>query len=428
MVTSSVLGTSRRSRALRAAFAGSVIAAATALLMPARASAAPGICAASLNVDVHYCLQDPPDPILAAGGVNCPSTTDTLALQVGDVVTLTLEVRNDSQYQNPPLMGVPKGHLQTGATFDIAYACSASTCNPGEIMPGVFQFNGATVIGDAAGPPLHAAFADHANGTGTLTITSTIDPAPLVEPKAYLVQLKLTVLAKPPVPPSDGMTIFARGEANPTALLIDDPLCLPGLTGTGEGSTSALFAAPPPLQPCAHPNKQTIKIDEFPNDLEETINNVAFQLPGYDPSANALVFGYQNANGLVDSASWTVPAGGFLLKTTKPSGLRVFDYTTPPAACTNGVPGILQATLYEYANDKWCLRNFKACEDLEAGQNPLPMDHVMWMFITTGGKTFQGPNTHTDPPYLKDATWKMFPLNAPFPGKQWQLPLTAWKK
>lgn len=408
--TSASFGSTRRG------IAAAILVAASMVWSAQKADAQ--ICTAALDVDVHYCLNGN-----GCGGPP-PAGTDTLDLQVGDPVTITLEVTNDSQFQSDPaapLNDPPGGRLQGTvpaplggqAVFEIHYACTTSLCAAGQVLTNVFTFNSATVLADAGG---NASFMDvPGTGTGLLTITNAGVPYASGDLNGkFLVQINLTVANKPAV-----NTIFARGEGNPPAFLIDDPQanpgdtawCLAGLTGTGEGSTVAVFGGGGDLEPCWHPNKQVILIDKTAG-LEDVDHRVAFRKSPYDPSVETLTFGYEHLGAPVFNFP-TIPAGCFKLVAAP---LLTYKFDPAPAQCQGlGIQGSETKLQLIAPPDKWCL-DFNAVANFNT---LLPTDKMMQMTVTTAGMSFAGP---------PNATWKTLPPNfvPPQLARQWYLPTSAW--
>lgn len=370
------------------------------------AHAMPDECTAAADVDIHYCDDDTDlNPAYVP-------TCDSMAMVDGDTVTVTVEVANNSHFNR----GVgdpdpPAAKLQVGETLQVHYACTGSSC----ATPLANWFTFDSVVYVAPG----VSFTDDGNGTtGTITIV-----APGVDyPRGLAASIKLArVSLTAHKPPGTGV-VFARSEGSPSALLVTDTtvvpppgyFCLPGLTGTGEGSTAGRFLADEqPLDVCQHSNKQMITIDWRNTDLEYSNSRIGFPLAGYDPSIDPLSFGYATASGSVYTYP---PISGFV-----PVSSKCWRYLAPDT--TFAPPGIKSARLCEIAADKWCL-DVKGFADFNAA---LPGDRVMWMTVATGGSNFAGPKT---PDYLADATWLTLPPGASPPqlANQWYLPQTAWKK
>lgn len=381
---------------------------AAAMLLSSGREAAAQVCTAALDVDIHYCLIP----------ADCPGV-NTLDLKDGDKVTLTVEVTNDSQYQNPGPIDPPAGHLQgptavppsNQAIFKVFYACSASTCFAGQELANWFTFNSVDIL-----QPGFVSYADDGNGfSGTITVTNDLAyAAHVVNNGKFLVKIHLTANQ----PPGTGQ-VFARANGSPAAFLITDPLCLPGLTGTGQGSTAAVFGGPQDiLEPCQHPNKQVIQINQFgpTKILEKSTNRVAFRISPYDPSANTFTFGYEDAGGTV--FQWMLAVGDLVKQA--PGSYLFLDKN----ARNKPGGGVERAHLIQDPKepDKWCL-SFIGFGDFNAS---LPTNEVMWMFVSTAGKTFVGPKS---PPYMQTATWKTSPANfiPPQNAHSWYLPTSAWK-
>lgn len=397
--------------AARRALAAGCITAALLLVAAAPARAIDN-CTAEASVDVHYCDDDTDlNPAFTP-------TCNPLDIQDGDTVTITVEVLNTSSFNRMPAdpTDPPSAELQVGQTVSVHYSCTASTCGAGQVLANWFVFNSVEWLAPGV------SFSDDGNGqTGTITIIAPGVSFPRSDTMTHkLVRLKLTA-ASPPATP--GATVFARAEGSPALLLITDDAaptppdtyqCLPGLTGTGEGSVAGLFGANnDKLEVCQHPNKQVITIDWRTTQLERSNSRIGFVLPGFDPATSSLAFGYANSGGSV----FTYPAvSGFVQKTAK-----CWRYRDPNAR--SSPPAVSSARLCEIAPDKWCL-DVQGFADFNAS---LPNDRVMWMTVDVNGTdVFAGPKT---PDYAQDATWLTIPPAAAPPqnANLWFLPQTAWQ-
>lgn len=366
-------------------------------------------CTAQADVDVHLCDDDTDlNPAFTP-------TCNSMDIQNGDTVTLTVALRNDSDFnRGAGDPDPPSAILQVGQTMTVHYACSASACIvPGQLLPGWFTFSSVEYISTGL------SFADDGNGaTGTITIIAPGLAFPRGDSSPVkLLRIRLTANE----PPGTGV-VYSRAEGSPTIMRVTDDVvvpapgyyCIAGLTGTGEGTTAGRFGADDePLDVCQHPNKQVITVDWRSTELEHSNSRVGFVLPGYDPATATVSFGYETASGPVYTYP---PIGGF--QQVSPMCWR---YPAPGQAATT--PGIRSARLCEIAPDKWCL-DVKGYADFNAS---LPSDRVMWMSVTTGGSTFVGPKM---PDYLADATWLTVPpgFSPPQQANQWYLPQTAWQK
>ncbi len=274
---------------------GAAGATALALLVaaPAPEAAAQQLsCTAALDVDVHYCLDESPA---------FPQTCDPLNMQDGDTVSITVEVTNDSSHNvPPPPPDPPSGRLQVGQSFKVFYACSASTCSPGQELPGWFGF----VAVDYVEPGM--SFSDDGNGfSGTLTVT-----APVVYPEADAMGrhvLRIRTIAHMP-PAIENSTVFARSEGTPAALLVTDNHCLAGLTGTGEGSTGGRFGGL--VKNCGNRGRIVLKNPPALDLLSISLRSLSPL--SVDPSTEMVTLEVTNANGVCFSTS--LPAGAVVLK------------------------------------------------------------------------------------------------------------------
>ena len=274
-------------RIVRGTLAGALVVAGM-IALPAPQAAAQLACSAALDVDVHYCFDESPA---------FPPTCDPLDMKDGDTVTLTVEVTNDSQHNaGPPPADPPEGRLQVGQTFTVFYACNASTCAAGQRLPGWFSFVGVDYIE----PGL--SFSDDGNGySGTITVTAPVVYAEGVDLPRRVLRIRTTAHMPPA---TNGSIVYARAEGTPAALLVTDSHCLPGLTGTGEGSTAGKFGTT--IQQCGNTGRIT-----FPKPTKEGSVSAALrtsdtgQLTAADPPAQGVVLTVANANGVCFSQ--TIP-------------------------------------------------------------------------------------------------------------------------
>lgn len=318
------LGISRPLLAARRALVAGLTAAALTAFPTGRA-AAQLACTAALDVDVHYCLDESPA---------FPQTCNPFDMQDGDTVTLTVEVTNDSQHNaGPPPADPPAGRLQVGQKFTVFYACNASTCNAGERLPGWFGFVGVDYIE----PGL--TFTDDGNGfSGTLSVT-----APVVYPEGVATPrkvLRIRTTANMP-PATQGSIVFARAEGTQAALLVTDNHCLPGLTGTGEGSTAGQFGSVTPS--CGNTGRITLSTQTKLGTVNVALRtDDTGQLAATDPPAQGIVLGVTNANGACFAQSVAPNAPGW---TSDGS------YRNPDAAVRQcKQPGIKSITLRKRAS------------------------------------------------------------------------------
>lgn len=285
-------------------------------------------CSAALDVDVHYCLDD---------GPGFPATCDPIDIKDGDTVTLTVEVTNDSQHNSgPPPADPPAGRLQVGQDFTVFYACSASTCTAAERLPGWFSF----VAVDFVEPGL--AFSDDGNGySGTLTVTA---PVLYVEGDAMPRRvLRIRTLAHMP-PAIQNSIVFARSEGTPAALLVTDSHCLPGLTGTGEGSTAGKFGGETSV--CGNNGRIVLASKTAKTDQGSISASLRGPLAVIDPPTQDVTLTVSNANGICFTQ--TVPAGSSGW-TVRP-GTISYDNPDGDVSARGTTPGIASITFRERAS------------------------------------------------------------------------------
>lgn len=370
-------------------------------------------CTAAMDHDIHYCNDDTDiDPTFSP-------TCAPLGIQwaeggvPGDVVTVTVEIRNDGEFQgvaSPQLPASPPGaELVAGTTIAVFYACSDPTCEGGQELPDWLVFESVAY----AHPDV--TFADDGNGySGTLTILNDIpfpqgDPAP-----QKLVRINLKAgerLPDGPVHPNailyarSGQPGVAPFDASANALKVMDPDCpLAGPLGGGQGTTAGQLMPAPldgGLGVCAHANKQTIKIDKSGN-LDFGSSRVSFHFPGYDPGSCDLTFGYDNLVG-----------GPFAFPTLMPGDLqkagKCYIYQDKNASNAGGIQRA-QVCPLNSDPDRWCL-TIKAHGDL-AG---ILQDPEMPITIDTCGNSYAGPQA---PPHAP-------PVWTPGAGN-WTLPKAVW--
>lgn len=285
-------------------------------------------CSAALDVDVHYCLDD---------GPGFPPSCDPIDIQDGDTVTLTVEVANDSQHNSgPPPADPPAGRLQVGQQFKVFYACSASTCSAAERLPGWFSF----VAVDFVEPGL--SFTDDGNGSsGTVTVT-----APVVYPEGDAVPrhvLRIRTLAHMP-PAIPNSIVFARAEGTPAVLLVTDGHCLPGLTGTGEGSTAGKFGGEKSV--CGNNGRIILASKTAKADQGSITASLRGPLAMIDPPTQDVTLTVSNANGICFTQ--TVPAGSSGW-TVRP-GTTSYDNPDGDVSARGATPGIASITFRERAS------------------------------------------------------------------------------
>ena len=303
----------RRARGVR----GGVVAAllmAGMMASPAPEAAAQVLqCSAALDVDLHYCLDDTD---IGFPGQSC----NPLDMMDGDTVTITVEVTNDSQHNQNPPPDPPAGQLQVGQTFKVFYACSASTCNAGQELPGWFTF----VAVDFAEPGV--SFADDGNGfSGTITITA---PVLYLEGDATprkILRIRTTANMPPAI---ENSTVFARAEGSQAALLVTDNHCLAGLTGTGEGSTAGQFGGI--VKNCGNRGRIVLKNAPALDFLSIALRPLAMVF--VDPSNQVVTLEMSDADGVCFST--TLPAGSITLKGS------YYRYTNNDAKNSGGIKKI----------------------------------------------------------------------------------------
>lgn len=390
-----------------------VVTAAGALAFAPSAAAQVTACTAAMDHDVHYCNDDTElDPSFSP-------TCDPLGIRWGDagadgdVVTLTVEARNNSEFQGG--MGAtlpvspPAAELVEGTEITVLYACREATCADGTELPGWLVFESIAY----AHPDVR--FSDDGNGfSGTLTIDDDIPFAQGDPSSVKLVRLNLRAGERLPAGPVNPDSIlYARsgqpstgsmdGSAN--ALSVMDPECpISDLLGGGQGTTAGRLM-PAPLDAglgvCAHANKQTIKVRKS-GDFEFASSRVSFHFPGYDPSSCDLTFGYDNLVG-----------GSYAFPTLLPGDLekagKCYIYQDKNADDGGGIQRA-QVCPLNSDPDRWCL-TIKAYGDLDR----ILQDPEMPMTIQTCGNSYAGPLA---PPH-DDPLWTTS-------GSTWTLPKAVW--
>lgn len=367
-------------------------------------------CTAAMDHDVHYCNDDTDlDPSFAP-------TCDPLALRwgepgtPGDVVTITVEVRNDSEFQGAVApVGPPAGELAAGTLLKVFYACSEPTCLDGEEHPDWLALQSIAYVHP------DASFSDDGNGySGTLSVDRDILFARGDTATLKLARIELAAGERHPSGPVDpNAIIFARAgqpgepsfDDSANAIEVMDGECpISGPLGGGQGTTAAQLQPAPidrGLHVCAHANKQMIKVDHS-GSLDYGNSRVAFLFPGYDPSSCDLTFGYDNLVG-----------GAFAFETLQPGDLqkagKCYVYQNKDAPDVGGVQRA-QVCPANSDPDKWCL-NIKAYGDLDA----ILQDPEMPITISTCGQDYAGPN----PPVHGDPLWTSS-------GRTWTLPKAVW--
>lgn len=369
-------------------------------------------CTAAMDHDVHYCNDDRDlDPSFGP-------TCDPLGIRwadagaMGDIVTLTVEVRNDGEFQGgstvlPP--SPPEAELVAGTEISVFYACREATCDPGQELPGWLEFESVAY----AHPDV--SFADDGNGfSGTLTIEDDIPFARSDTSSVKLARIQLRAGERlPSGPVNPDAVLFARsgqpgvgpmdGSAN--AISVMDAECpISNLLGGGQGTTGGRLV-PAPLDAglgvCAHANKQTIKIRNS-GPMEFAQSRVSFHFPGYDPSACDLTFGYDNLVG-----------GSYVFPTLQPGALeragKCYIYQDKSADDAGGIQRA-QVCPLNSDPDRWCL-TVKAYGDLDT----ILQDVEMPMTIQTCGNSYAGPLA---PPH-DTPLWNVS-------GSTWTLPKAVW--
>lgn len=285
-------------------------------------------CSAALDVDVHYCLDE---------GPGFPPTCNPIDIKDGDTVTLTVEVTNDSQHNaGPPPADPPAGRLQVGQQFKVFYACSASTCTAAERLPGWFSF----VAVDYVEPGL--SFSDDGNGySGTLSVTAPVVYAEGDGTPRHVLRIRTLAHMPPAVPNS---IVFARSEGSPAMLLVTDSHCLPGLTGTGEGSTAGKFGGEKSV--CGNNGRIILASKTAKTDQGSITASLRGPLASIDPPTQDVTFTVSNANGICFTQ--TVPAGSSGW-TVRP-GTISYDNPDGDVSARGTTPGIASITFRERAS------------------------------------------------------------------------------
>ena len=367
-----------------------------ALAAPVQAQMA---CTAALDNDVHYCNDDQD-----VCGPGCAPTCDPLNIMPPDIVTVTVEITNESEFQGGMLMSPPEGVLLAGSQIKVYYACSSSTCFAGQELPLWLNF----VSVEYSHPDV--TFVDDGNGySGTLTIDNDITYNRSFTDAVKLVRVQTTVGTFPPV--IEGSQIFARSgqpgapafDDSSNVFLVTDTECLSGLLGGGQGSTAGMIFNPMgnDLSICSHANKQLIKIDNS-GPLDFTNMKFSFPFDNYDPEACDLTVGLDNSLGGLFNFQ-TLPMGALV-----PTG-KCWTYSNKSAK--NQVGGGVQRAQICPLNtppnspQRWCL-TFKGWGDFDG----ILLDPSMPIAVNTCAENFEGP----DP-----ALW------IPGPTK-WTLPKSAF--
>ena len=369
-------------RALFAAFAFLVAAS-----LPSVAAAL-DICAASMDLDLHFCLDGSCDP------KDLPDP--------GGLVTLTIELENTSENQSQ--MGQnASGVLRSSAWIDVRYSCLESPC----VTPvkGVFEFVSATPLdGLTTSDLIYVDNGDQFRGRIEVLEDIPFDALPSAGAKRPIMEITLRVLQVAPTPARvvPASFIYARTDSGTSDFEIKDPACFAGFRGGGQGSTGALWQGGG-FTICQHRNPQDLRVDKG-GPLDKFNSRIGFVFPGYDPltCSGDLVYGLSNSQGQL--ARWSVPHSSFQMGGNPQPGRRSWWYAGNGSPSQPGIQRVTISEVQKYP-DTLCF-TFYGFEDV-----PTITDPNITIALDTCGMNFSLTRQWVQKPW----GWRLVQKDLPLP-------------
>mmetsp|Transcript_8336 Transcript_8336/g.24312 ORF Transcript_8336/g.24312 Transcript_8336/m.24312 type:complete len:357 (+) Transcript_8336:72-1142(+) len=192
-----------------------------------------GVCAASLNVKPEICANAP--------GEECDAMNANL-ITLGDDVQVSICLTSSSTLVGTNI-GVG-GVLQTGTRFEVALTCKDGSCSAMH-ESGILEYLGFEPAAGVSSNFLLQTYPGCTDGQacGYLTVSQEVE---VTEDSTRCVG---TIKARAArfTTTNNGLFYVRAATAPETPFLITDELCIPGLTASGAGTTTALIAPPSPM-------------------------------------------------------------------------------------------------------------------------------------------------------------------------------------
>src|SRR5690606_33727002 len=133
-------------------------------------------------------------------------------------------------------------------------------------------------------------------------------------------------------------------EGTPAAILVTDPHCLPGLTGTGEGSTAGRFS----VEKTTCGNNGRIILASKTAKIDQGSVNASLRGPtaSIDPPNEDVTLTVSNANGVCFSQTVLAGAAGWTVR----QGTVSYDNPDADVSARGTTPGIASITFRERAS------------------------------------------------------------------------------